>query len=486
MDANTNVQVVAPQTTSSARRWFLLFLFCIAQFLEVFNSSAIFIALPAASSALHMTAQEGAWLIASYQLTFASFLLVSGRFSDVYNPKYVFLAGLACFGLFSLGSGFSNNAIGLLVVRAFTGLAASIHGSADVDGPVVLGLILGAILVQFATWRWVFWIGGVVGLPVSVLCLFVIPNRVGGEHRQKPKNIDLVGFGFVTSALLLLIFGVTSGSSLGWNTPDFIAPFVISIPPDLPTLHIFFISDFVSFRPPRIWFYPNFSIITLVSLTPFFWFANIFYTFSTTWQVEFHWNALISAVHFLPLGILITLVIPFASRLPDRFSTKWIVLVGDALLIGASALLACSHIPRDYWRLTFPAFIIGTIGGTLVFSSTNITIFRVTPPEMAGTVGAVYNAGLQLSTAMGIPIITAIQVGVNAGRTDDTFKGRAAGFWYVLALVAVQALAVVVFYQDRGAEEKGVRQEKKGEGEEVVGGSGQNDDKSSPAASETV
>lgn len=63
----------------------------------------------------------------------------------------------------------------------------------------VLGLILGAILIQFATWRWVFWIGAVVAIPVSLLSFFVIPNRVGKEHRDKPKNIDLVGFGLVTS-----------------------------------------------------------------------------------------------------------------------------------------------------------------------------------------------------------------------------------------------------------------------------------------------
>lgn len=78
---------------------------------------------------------------------------------------------------------------------------------------------------------------------------------------------------------------------------------------------------------------------------------------------------------------------------------------------------------------------------------------------MAGTVGAIYNAGLQLSTAVGIPIVTAIQVGVNSSHTD-TFKGRAAGFWYVMALVAVQALAVAVFYQNRGGGEGGEWQNK--------------------------
>ncbi|OBZ76356.1 hypothetical protein A0H81_02916 [Grifola frondosa] len=449
---------------SKARRWFLLFLFCVAQFLEVFNSSAIFIALPAASSALNMTAEEGAWLIASYQLTFASFLLVSGRISDVYNPKYVFLTGCASFGVLSLGSGFAKNTIGLLVIRAFTGLAASttipsalhlivnmftsqqeqaqavaVFGAMAAIGNV-LGLVLGAVLVQFATWRWVFWIGGVAGIPVAVLCLFAIPNRISDEHQQKPKNIDVIGFGIITSALLLLIFGVTSGSSLGWDTPNFIAPFVISI---------FLIATFGLWErtvpaeraalPSRIWAYPNFAVLAAVALTPFFWFANIFYTLSTDWQDVFHWSAISSAVHF---------------RLPDHFSTKWIVLAGDILLIAATILLTFADSPSDYWRFAFPAFIIGSIGGTLVFSSTNITIFRVTPSEIAGTVGAIYNAALQLSTAVGIPIVTAVQVGIDAGQ-PGAYKGRAAAFWFVMALIVVQGLAVLVAYRNYEDVEKG-------------------------------
>lgn len=148
-------------------------------------------------------------------------------------------------------------------------------------------------------------------------------------------------------------------------------------------------SDCIINRPPKLWRYPNLPVLAFVSLIPFFWYANIFYTLATTWQVEFHWSAINCAVHLyvrcsrhtaqlanqvsvysLPVGILITVVIPFASRLPDYFSTKWITLTGDVLLIAGSVLLACSHTSRDYWRLDFPAFVIGTIGGTLVFSST--------------------------------------------------------------------------------------------------------------------
>lgn len=83
----------------------------------------------------------------------------------------------------------------------------------------------------------------------------------------------------------------------------------------------------------------------------------------------------------------------------------------------------------------------------------SIIIFHVTPLEIAGTVGAIYNAGLYLSTAVGVLIITAIQLGVNSNiGSADTFKGRVAGFRYVLALDAARVLE---FVQGRGGGEGG-------------------------------
>ena len=63
-------------SSSSLRKYFLFAIFCIAQFLDVFNNSALFASLPYISTDLQMDDSEAAWLLSSYSLTFASFLLV--------------------------------------------------------------------------------------------------------------------------------------------------------------------------------------------------------------------------------------------------------------------------------------------------------------------------------------------------------------------------------------------------------------------------
>ena len=78
-----------PETTRKSRvpRWFLLSLLCVAQFLDIFNSSAFFAAIPTLARSLSLSDKNSVWLVSAYQVTFASFLLLSGRISDAYNPS---------------------------------------------------------------------------------------------------------------------------------------------------------------------------------------------------------------------------------------------------------------------------------------------------------------------------------------------------------------------------------------------------------------
>ena len=108
----------------------------------------------------------------------------------------------------------------------------------------------------------------------------------------------------------------------------------------------------------------------------------------------------------------------FSGYLQAHFSIKTILMTGSLLLIPATILLpfatSLSSAQSHYWPIVFPAFLIGTAGATLLFNNTNIAMFRHTPPAMAGTVGAVFNAALQVGSAVGIAAITSIQTNIDA------------------------------------------------------------------------
>ena len=71
---------------------------------------------------------------------------------------------------------------------------------------------------------------------------------------------------------------------------------------------------------------------------------------------------------------------------------------------------------------------------------------------MAGTVGAIFKSALQLGSAVGSAVITSIQTSVQDKDGPDgalKYKGRAAAFWFVLAVVCVELIALIVFYDPK-------------------------------------
>ncbi len=91
----------------------------------------------------------------------------------------------------------------------------------------------------------------------------------------------------------------------------------------------------------------------------------------------------------------------------------------------------------------------------------SIAIFRTSPTSMAGTVGAIFNGALQLGSAIGISAVGSIETSVEARNGgSQSYAGRAAAFWFLLAIVGIEWVALLVFY----------RRSKEGAIEELEGG----------------
>ena len=92
----------------------------------------------------------------------------------------------------------------------------------------------------------------------------------------------------------------------------------------------------------------------------------------------------------------------------------------------------------------------------ILTSTCSIAIFRTCPPTFAGTVGAIFNCGLQLGSAVGLAAATAIETSIDAKtKVSDplSYKGRAAVYWFILAIVGVAEISLWSFYRI-GAEHK--------------------------------
>ncbi|KAG0700165.1 major facilitator superfamily domain-containing protein [Suillus ampliporus] len=467
-----------PEKLSLTRKLVLLVMFSLAQLLDSFSISALFSAVPTLEASMGLTGSQSTWIFSAFQLTFSSFLLISGRLSDVYNPKTVFIGGVSVLGVLSLCAGFVDDKIPLLVLRAVTGIASSMTipsaltllvkvfpdpleqaraiGVFGGCGAVanIGGLLIGAMFVQWMSYHWVFWFVACVALPVALACVFIIPSRIGETadtlepKEAKWKNLDLIGVGILTVAFTLFIFAVISGSTDGWKSP--VVP-VLLVVSTLMVVGFFYWETLVPVEraaiPPRTWFYNNFSVLFAVALLPFFWWIVVMTIFSTMWQNVFNWSVISSAVHLLPLGIL-AFATSFTGSLSRVFSPKWILLTGLSLLMVATVLLALGGgEPDHYWSYVFPAFSLGTIGAMLAFTHTNIAIFQAAPPSMAGTVGAIFNGALQFGSAVGLAATNSIETSIeDTHGGSDEYTGRAAAFWFLLGIVCLEFISISIFY----------------------------------------
>ncbi|KAG8715679.1 hypothetical protein FRC09_016423 [Ceratobasidium sp. 395] len=482
-DDTKTIAPEAPETSSLARlpsiqKNVLLAIFCLGQFLDIMNTSAMLPALPATSATVGLTESDAVWLFAAYQATFAGFLLISGRISDIYGPKPAFILGSLFFGATSLGAGFLNNRIALLVLRALQGIGAAhtipsalsmivqmmpepkkqqraigLFGAAGAIANV-LGTIIGALLVQYASWRWIFWLISIVSIPAATACFFLIPHT-GGRKGAKASQLDFIGISTLIAAIVLFVYALTTGSVSGWRSGGVLAPFFVAI-----ALFVAFffwetrVDEANAALPPKLWFYPNFAVLFGTALMPFFWYMQMYLTFSPYWQDYLHWSTIITGVKFLPLGVVAGPIMVGGGYIAGLGRPKLLIVSGLTLAFIATILLPFSARLHDrYWPLVFPAFVIGSTGTAVVFVLANISIFQTTPPEYAGTVGAVFNSALQLGGAIGSSATTSIQASIDErvvrdGTFDGThFQGRAASLWFLLAWVGIVTIGVAVFYR---------------------------------------
>jgi EmrB/QacA subfamily drug resistance transporter len=435
---------VAPErSVLSTRRGVLtLLLLCTVQFIDIVDSSIMNVALPSIGDDLGFSQQRLQWVLSGYLVTYGGFLLLGGRAADLIGRRRMLVTGTVLFAVCSLAGGLATNAGMLVGARVAQGVGAALMAPAGLSiltttftegrdrtralgvwGAIsgvaaAAGVFLGGLLSEGPGWRWVLF----VNIPVCMLIVAAAFSLVPGEERRtRPAAFDLQGAVLITAGMLLLVYALVKAPEVGWSNRHTIG--------ELGTAAALFVAFVAVERRARNPLFPfaifrvkGLAAANATQLIAFAGFLSVFYFLTLYMQNVLGYSPIESGSAYLPVTAGIVLAAGVTTQLIPRIGTRPVIATGT--LIAAAGMYYLSRVPVDGSYLTdlLPGLVVMSIGLGAVFVTVTTAANAGVPADEAGLAAGLLNTSLQLGSALGLAIFSAIAT----ARTDHVLADGAA------------------------------------------------------------
>jgi EmrB/QacA subfamily drug resistance transporter len=450
MDAAALPSPTTESRTSS--RWLILVIACLAQFMVVLDATIVNVALPSIQRGLHFSPASLPWVVNAYTLIFGGFLLLGGRASDLIGRKRLFMAGIVVFSAASLLNGVAQSPAMLIIGRGLQGLGGALLSpaalaiitttftetgertralgvwSAIAAGGGAVGLLLGGVLTDLASWQWNF----IVNVPVGIVALlatlrFVPESRAEVAHR----TFDLRGAVTVTAGLVVLVFGIVKAQAWGWGSPRIIGLLVAG----LGLLALFVALERRSPAPLvrlSIFRIRTLAVADLVLLLVASGMFGMFYFASLYVQNTLGYSPLRAGLAFLPITAGIVVGAGIAQQLIRRIGVRNVALVGVSLATAGLVVLTRLPVHGSYVGDLLPGLLPLSIGMGLTFVPITLLGTGGVQGDDAGLASGLFNTAQQVGGSLGLAILATLA----ASQTSSLLHGTAGAATRVAAQVS--------------------------------------------------
>ncbi len=452
-----------PGQDAAARRHALrvLALGSLGVFVVFLDTTIVNVGFETISRGFDTTTGHLAWALNAYSLVFAAVLIPAGRLADRYGRKRVFLLGLGGFALMSALCGLAPTPGVLIAGRALQAVFAALtvptslalvlpefppnrrHVAIGTWGAMgaaaaALGPTLGALLIQYASWRWIF----LVNVPI---CAVMIALGVRMLRETRDPNADGVpdpfGVLLVAAVPALLSLAIIEGPGRGWSNWLVVGSFALAAA----LIPVFTARTKRAARPVMdlaLFTARRFSMVnaaTLVFSATFYGalLANVLFL-----QTEWHYSVLRAALAGAPGPLVVALIARPASRLAARIGPRPVLLAGGAVyavsLAGFAMIVGSDPHWVTHWMPEGLGMGVG-IGLTLPVQS-GAAVSDLPPARLA--IGSAINSSFrQLGAVLGVSVFVAV-LGAPASAAGLLTAYRHV-WWTMAVLGLVSALLVV-------------------------------------------
>jgi EmrB/QacA subfamily drug resistance transporter len=473
------------------KRWLALAVLAAAQLMIVLDASIVNIALPSAQRDLGISNADRQWVVTAYTLAFGGLLLLGGRIADYTGRKRTFIIGLLGFAGASALGGIAANQELLFAARALQGGFAALMAPSALSivtvtfteprerakafgvfgalagGGAAIGLIVGGVLTEYASWRWCLG----VNVPVALLVAFFAFPLVHESKAPGNTKYDVPGVLLATLGLVSLVYGFTEAaraknpgnpadtSVQGWLA----APTLFFLVAAIVLLVAFVFWETRAKNPMlplRVVLDRNrggsYLVFLLVGAGLFAMFLFLTYYF----QFNLGYSPLKSGFAFLPFSGGIILTAGVVAQLLPRFGPKPLMIPG--LVMAVVGMLWLTQIGQDtsYWSHVLPSELLMSIGLAGVFIPASSTALIGVGHHDAGVASAVLNTSQQIGGSLGTALLNTLFAGgvttylaANAHTAADAKKliplayihgYHVSFFWGAMLLLAALITAALV------------------------------------------
>jgi EmrB/QacA subfamily drug resistance transporter len=428
------------------------------------------LALPAMQREFTLSNAGLAWVIDAYTLAYAGLLLLGGRTGDLAGHRRTLMIGIFVFTVSSLLGGLAGDPGLLLAARAGQGVGAALATPTTLSlittlfspGPartkamvayggmaglgITLGLVLGGVLTELASWRWVFLVNVPIGIMLLATARRVLPESTG--LRRRP---DVLGAATGTGALAFLVYGVIRAGGHGWD--DLTSDIFLGLAALL--LVAFVVVERRTAEPMlplRLLAHRTRLGAYLIAGLLFACLYPSFFFLSRTLQDVLGQEPIEAGLRFLPIGIGVLLFAITTRRLVHVSGPRMLVLGGTATTAVAALSLVMLDTGGSYPALLLPALVgLGAGVGTTFVANAAAAMTDVAEAD-AGIASGLLSTFQAVGGTVGVAVLAALAASeTEAARTaappsaigEALMSGFAQGFAIAGGLATV-AFAVAV------------------------------------------
>ena len=463
-------------------RWLALAVIVISQLLIVLDATIVNIALPTAQVDLHISDANRQWMLTAYTLAFGGFLLLGGRIADYTGRKRAFIIGLLGFAAASALGGAATGAGMLFAARALQGTfgalmmpaalslltvtftdprerarAFGVYGGISGGGGAV-GLLLGGVLTEYASWRWTL----LVSTPVAALAALAALRYVRESRAHGDTRYDIPGALVSTAGLVGLVYAFVRAPSAGWTSWGTLGLLIGSVV----LLALFVVIELRTkhpLLPMRVIMDANRGGAYLAALLVGTGLFGVFLFLTFYLQETLHYSALGTGVAFLPFAVGIVVGAGLSAQLLTRVGPRLLMVSGLVLAAVGMVMLTRIGVDTGYWSHVFPAELVISFGMGVVFGPMTNTALVGVADHDAGVASALVNTAQQVGGSLGTALLNTIFISAvssyltshRASAASPATQGLAVvhsytvAFWVSAALISVAALVAGVLVRAR-------------------------------------